>query len=296
MRVLLPTLPQPPDQVIQNLTIGDTQLGPLFAPWQDYGVNWNGENCLQGEWWTSRIPEIPVPRAMIGWNPYTPWPDQIGPMAIQGGMVGMVPIGPPPTIPVQIDPVIAALYSQVPQDSNGEMYGLYEILPSQQAPEFDVVQMAPSIAAPTPVLNLRGEVKNSGLLKVMTSANLPATFGLNVYPSPTSYQAFTLTGTTTDGTGAALGNCRVVAYQTGWQYVGNPPVVIAETVSDGSGAFSLLLRNIDYQLSAYKAGSPDLAGITKNTVTPVAATTIYLRDPTVPNSGGGGTRIYGIIS
>jgi hypothetical protein len=286
MRILRPTLPEPSDQVIQNLTIGDTPLGLSFEPWQDYGVNWQGERCLMGEWKTSKMPEIPVPRAMIGWFPDFAQASQIGPMAIQGGIVGMIPIGKQPVPPKQIDPAIAALYSQVSQDSNGELYGLDVMMSSQQAPAFDRVLTAVPMADPMPLLNPRREVKDSGLLKVLTAATLPETFGLKIYETQQSYQVFTLTGTTTDGAGAALGNCRVIAYQTGWQYAGNAPVIIAETTSDGSGNFSMLLRNIDYQLTAYKPGSPDLAGITKNNVTPVAATTIYLRDPTIPISPG----------
>jgi hypothetical protein len=286
MRILRPTLPEPPDQVIQNLTIGDTPLGPVFEPWQDYGVNWQGERCLQGEWQTSRMREIPVPSALVGWMEGFAQASQIGPMAIQGGQVVMVPIGKQRAAPIQIDPAIAALYSLVPQDTNGELYGLGVMMPSQQAPAFDRVLTAVPMSNPTPLLAPRREVKDSGLLKVLTSSNLPETFGLKIYETQQSYQVFTLTGTTTDGVGAPLGNCRVIAYQTGWQYVQDAPVIIAETTSDGSGNFSMLLRNIDYQLTAYKPGSPDLAGITKNNVTPVAATTIYLRDPTIPISPG----------
>jgi hypothetical protein len=223
---------------------------------------------------------------MIGWFPDFAQASQIGPMAIQGGQVVMVPIGKQPVPPIQIDPAIAALYSQVPQDTNGELYGLGVMLPSQQAPAFDRVLSMGNTLPPTPTLNPRREVKDSGLLKILTAADPPPTFRIKVYPAQESYQVFMLAGTTTDGAGAPLGSCRVIAYQTGWQYVQDAPVIIAETTSDGSGNFSMLLRNIDYQLTAYKPGSPDLAGITKNNVTPVAATTIYLRDPTIPISPG----------
>lgn len=285
MRVLRPTLPEPPDQIIPNLTIGDFPLGPVFEPWQDLGVNWQGERCLQGEWVTSRMPEFPVPRAMIGWNPYFAVPSRIGPMATQGGLVGMVPIGPAVPVDPKIDPAEKWLYSQVPFDSNGALRNEGLMMPSQSAPAFDRVLTAVPMTDPTPVLNPRREVKDSGLLKVITSSTLPDNFGLKIYETQQSYQVFTLTGTTTDGAGAALGNCRVIARQTGLMAVGVPQI-IAETVSDGSGNFTMLLRNIDYQLTAYKPGSPDLAGITKDSVTPVAATTIYLRDPTIPISPG----------
>lgn len=286
MRVLLPTFPEPPDVVMQGAIIGDMPVGMPFDPWPDRGMNWAGEQVLQGECTLSAMTGDAVPRAMIGWMPYAAQASSIGPMAIQGGAVVMVPIGPAQPINPQIDPAERWLYAQVPLDSNGALRTDGVMLPSYPAPAFDNVLTAVSIQGPTPALNPRREVKDSGLLKVITTSNLPENFGLKIYETQQSYQVFTLTGTTTDGTGAPLGNCRVIAYQTGWQYVDNAPVIIAETVSDGSGAFSMLLRNIDYQLTAYKAGGTDLAGITKNNVTPVAATTIYLRDPTIPISPG----------
>lgn len=286
MRILLSTLPEPPDVVMQGAVIGDMPVGSPFDSWPDRGLNWAGEAVLQGESTLSAINGDAVPRAMIGWNPYFAQPSSIGPMAIQGGAVVMVPIGPATPINPQIDPAERWLYAQVPLDSNGALRTDGVMLPSYPAPAFDNVLTAVSIQGQTPVLNPLREVKDSGLLKVITTSNLPENFGLKIYETQQSYQVFTLTGTTTDGTGAPLGNCRVIAYQTGWQYVDNAPVIIAETVSDGSGAFTMLLRNIDYQLTAYKAGGTDLAGITKNNVTPVAATTIYLRDPTIPISPG----------
>lgn len=291
MRVILNTLPEPTDQVIQNLTLGEFPLGPAFEAWQESGVNWQGEMCLQGEWVTSRMPEIPVPRAMIGWNPYFAQASSIGPMAIQGGAVIMVPIGAPKPTPIQIDPAIAALYSKVPQDATGELYGLGIMLPSPSAPALDMVLSAVPLEDPTPILNPRREIMDSGLLKVITSSNLPDNFGLAMIPlhaDQVSYQVFTLTGTTRDELGVAVPNVRVIAYQSGTRYVDAGAKIIAETVSDGAGNFSMLLRNIDYQLVAYKEGAPDLGGLTRQDVTPVVTQTIYMRDPTVPSGGGGG--------
>jgi len=290
VRIIRPTLPEPPDQVIQNLTIGDFPLGPAFEPWQDLGVNWQGEMCLQGEWTTSRMPGFPVPRALVGWNPYFAQPDSIGPMAIQGGQVVMVPIGPAKPVNPMIDLTERWLYSQVPLDSNGALRFDGLQLPSLPAPAFDRVLTAVPMADPTPVLNPRREVKDSGLLKVITSSNLPDNFGRVIqllYQPQVSYQVFTLTGTTVNGSGAAVGNARVIAYQSGWRYVDAGTKIIAETISDGSGNFTMLLRNIDYQLVAYKEGTPDLGGLTRQDVTPVVAQTIYMRDPTAPDGPSG---------
>lgn len=302
MQIILNMVPGPVDQVIKNLTIGDTPLGPAFESWQDLGVNWLGEMCLQGEWTTSRMPEFEVPRAMIGWNPYFAVPRQIGPMAIASGAVNMVPIGP--AIPVNpiIDPTQKFLMSALPLDSTGAWFpnpNEEVIAGYAEVPWSRVLQGENPIAIPSIIANPRQEVKDSGSLKVITPSNLPDNFGriqFLLYEAPVSYQVFQLTGTTVDGAGAALGNCRVIAYQSGWRYVDAGTTIIAETISDGSGNFSMLLRNIDYQLTAYIEGSPDKAGITRQDLTPVAATTIYLRDPTTPDTpsgGGGGLRVAG---
>jgi hypothetical protein len=293
VRVLRQPLPEPSVQVIQNLTIGDFPLGPAFEPWQELGGQWYGENVLQGEWTTSRMPGIAVPSTMIGWNPYFAQPNSIGPMAIQGGIVGMVPIGPGAPVNPRIDPQQIWLASQTPLDAVGQLYGPWPMLPSLPAPAFDrVLSNDEPLAAPAAIANPRREVKDSGLLKVIMAAQLPEEFGRAIqllYPPQQSYQEFTLTGTTISETLVPVGDCRVIAYQSGWRYVEGGTKIIAETVSDGSGNFTLLLRNIDYQLIAYKEGAPDLGGLTRQDVTPIVATTIYMRDPTVPGGGGGGT-------
>ena len=80
---------------------------------------------------------------------------------------------------------------------------------------------------------------------------------------------FAITGVTKDSTGAALGSCRVVGLETGRIATSGSPVV-GETVSDGSGNYTLPVpMNTAYQCVAYKAGSPDVAGITRADVTPV---------------------------
>lgn len=82
---------------------------------------------------------------------------------------------------------------------------------------------------------------------------------------------FAFVGTTRDSGGSALGNCRVIAFETGRLVNDNIQAEVGETISDGSGAYTLPVPlNTAYQLTAYKAGSPDVAGISANTVTPTA--------------------------
>jgi len=81
---------------------------------------------------------------------------------------------------------------------------------------------------------------------------------------------FLLSGITKDDTGAPLGNCRVVVFETARLQIDGAPIVV-ETVSDGSGNYAVIVpMNTAYQAIAYKPGSPDVAGITRNDLVPVA--------------------------
>lgn len=76
-------------------------------------------------------------------------------------------------------------------------------------------------------------------------------------------------GTTRNSSLAALPGCRVIVFDPGQLAVGGNPVV-GETISDGAGAYSIEVPgNRAYQATAYLVGSPDVAGITVNTATPV---------------------------
>lgn len=95
-----------------------------------------------------------------------------------------------------------------------------------------------------------------------------------------------ISGNTLDGTGAVLGDCRVILSEPDWDYAGGP-AYIRETMSDGSGAYSMQARYSNHQLTAYKSGSTPLAGITRDSVVPGVTTNIYLRDATAPSPSGG---------
>jgi hypothetical protein len=101
-----------------------------------------------------------------------------------------------------------------------------------------------------------------------------------------------ISGTTYDGTGAVLGNCNVTMYEPDWDYSGGEPY-IRETISDGSGAYSIQAKYTNHQLTAYKNDATPLAGITRDSVVPGVVTNIYLRDATIPSpspSGSGMSR------
>lgn len=129
--------------------------------------------------------------------------------------------------------------------------------------------IADNTQLPTPpTVNPKREIKDSGLLKAITSSTLPDNFGMKIYETQQSYQVFALTGVTKDSTGAALGSCRVIAFESDRISSDLVEASIRETISDGSGNYSIPARRIAYQLTAYKPGSPDVAGITRNDVVP----------------------------
>lgn len=80
-------------------------------------------------------------------------------------------------------------------------------------------------------------------------------------------QRWLLTGVTRDSTGSALGVCTVNLFTT---FDG---LLRATTVSDATGAFGFSLPTNGWAcyIVAYKAGSPDVAGTTVNTLVPVLA-------------------------
>ena len=96
-------------------------------------------------------------------------------------------------------------------------------------------------------------------LRVLRSAFRPPGSG---FTSPKFYGSFSITGVTRDSTGAVLGSCEVHLFQTGFD------IEIAQTTSDGSGNFTFIIGNNAgyFYIVAYKAGSPDVAGTTVNTL------------------------------
>lgn len=92
---------------------------------------------------------------------------------------------------------------------------------------------------------------------------------VNAFAQDTSL--WKLQGVTRDNVGAAIGNCEVVAFETGQLFVGAAPVE-GRTVSDGSGNYTIAVARVThYEVVAYLAGAPDRAGITLRTLTPVPA-------------------------
>ena len=85
--------------------------------------------------------------------------------------------------------------------------------------------------------------------------------GTVVYRSPGVQANCLVTGITRDSAGAVLTGCVVDLFLTGGD------VLLASITSDGAGAFSFHNPGSGpFYIVAYKAGSPDVAGTTANTV------------------------------
>lgn len=77
-------------------------------------------------------------------------------------------------------------------------------------------------------------------------------------------QAKKIIGTTRDSSGNPLGNCIVQGFQT------STDTFVGQVTSDTAGYFELPTSySGNHYLVCYKAGSPDVAGTSANTLTPV---------------------------
>ncbi len=72
---------------------------------------------------------------------------------------------------------------------------------------------------------------------------------------------FFIRGVSRDSTGSALANCEIYLFDVN-------RTLVQQTVSDGSGNYSFQVsgKSSYYQVHFYLVGSPDRAGITKNTL------------------------------
>ena len=118
-----------------------------------------------------------------------------------------------------------------------------------------------------------------------------------VYPINPA-QELLINGITRDKNGTIVGSATVDLYRT---LTDQMVETVVSNASTGAFSFSAVGLGQQYYIVAYKAGSPDIAGTTLNTLTSNGAmvpadTSVYLRDPTTADSGGGGgTRVYGLI-
>lgn len=87
----------------------------------------------------------------------------------------------------------------------------------------------------------------------------------DVFNRSTGLLRTVFSGISRDSTGVVLGNCTVLLFRT------SDNVLMAQTTSDALGAWTIdvMLVGGPFFLVEYKAGAPDVAGTSLNTLTPV---------------------------
>lgn len=274
MPVILPCLPDPTDILVQ----GEQTVFQSVCVYAPLALN----QVIQGEITTSRIPEIPVPSAMIGQHDwYGIKPRKIGPMAFgQAGNIDWLNIGAPVFVSPNIDPIQKWLNAPFPIDMTGMWFDLSaDLLGPIEASATIMETGGPTVMVPDPmeipVITIpRGAIWRSGLAKQVTSPVVGASFGSRAWfdsVTETTSRWF-ISGITKDSVGSPLAGCRVVALLTDKDLV-NPDIlanpIIAETVSDGSGNYSIQVPGVGpFMIYATLAGSPNKAGITLDSVVP----------------------------
>jgi hypothetical protein len=100
---------------------------------------------------------------------------------------------------------------------------------------------------------------------------MPTVRNFSAAPPVLGDQDFTISGQTQDPAGAAKAGATVYLFEMRTDEAGAYiPYYIAQTVSDASGNYSFYVASGKlYWLADYKSGSPDLAGVTLQTLTGV---------------------------
>ncbi len=201
------------------------------------------------------------------------WPKTgVGPVRIGDGKVGVskppteVPAGQTvwPISPISLIPIFG--------------YGIETARPPFIGTALDVETVLPQ----------RGNSIREAWTFYRTMPWTPTVFIRNVQLEGDTEQ-FILLGTTYDRLGTTpVPGCRVLILEAGALAIGTPTVVIGETVSDGSGNYSIQVPGRPVQVLVYLPGAPDLAGVSRNDVIRTA-TNIFMHDPLTadPPSGGG---------
>jgi hypothetical protein len=268
MPIILPILRDPTDIVIQGEQIIPPVSLPIYSPVAMTAL-------MEGEF--GALDELPImylPPNLVGQSDwYGILPRQIGPMVFgQAGMIGMLDIGQPKFVSPNIDPIQKLLNDPFPIDITGMWFDLTpDLLGAFEATNSRVFPATEPLG--TPVVNIpRGAISRSGIIKNTTLPILPTTVGQHMMEYYTeSTQKWFISGATMNSSGVPIGGCRIVVLQTnkiGYNPDAYSNPVIGETISDGDGNYSIQVDYESFQVLAYLPGSPDLAGVTINTITP----------------------------
>lgn len=262
------------------------------------------------------VTEFAAPRGHNAVNPDGIWP-----------VYAQATVGAPgvePTLPLTLPSSTTAISIQPAAALRGTMYQrLYQwpvvgpvnlagTSPGSVAPPQDPVGdpwKLPSLIPATPPQDSLGVVVGrhptaqlpqtlAGIMRTQWASRptLPWTVLPPLFQREGDTTTYVLSGVTRDSAGATLASCRVIVFQTGWLALGHRPI-IGETVSDGSGNWSLTVpRAGGYMVWTYKDGSPDVAGTSRIDVATASVLTTWLTNPTsAPPAGGAATYSRGRV-
>jgi hypothetical protein len=265
MYIILPTLPDPTDIVVQ----GDQNI-PVDVFTRPTGY-WP---ILQGWIPPAEIGVQPIPVAMIGQHDwYGVKPRIIGPMVVTGGQLVMLQIGAVATNPI-IDPIQSWLNSQIQLDLTGAMWCPLEILPLNGDPGLSWITQGGDIMDDITGPSLpRAEIAMSRPANMPTYPVTPPTF-MQVMQDVfnDSNGRWTISGVTRDKANNPIAGVRVMAFDYDKFNMNYPfPAIVGDTISDASGNYSMQIKYMSprYMVIAYLAGNPDVVGVTTDDIQPV---------------------------
>ena len=273
MGIILPCFAEPPENVLQGAR---DQAGVIALPFSPIALAQIVECDMIP---IGQMPVNPIPSnqmvntlELMGYLPRT-----IGPMVTNPDCgTRMLTIGQVPTTPL-IDPLQQFVNSAISIDATGIMNTPAAPILSQPDQalnentdiQVDYMQTMPPMTIP------RADIANSGALKIFTCPSLPISMNRTLQLSDfvADDGRFIIKGRTLDFAANPLANCTVVVLIVSKLVVNNNNYanpVEATTTSDGSGNYSVDVHGTGpYQVMAYLPGSPDVAGVTLDTVVPV---------------------------
>ena len=274
MQVILPCLSDPFDYVLPG---AQDQSGVSLLPFAPLVLS----SLIEGDQVpVNQIPVASIPPPSFIWlgDWFGALPKTIANFPVEGGVMMNITIGNIST-PIQIDPIQQFLNKSINQDSNGMYLDLGDnICGQQEVPPSYIIQgnsglsdfgnISPLPSFPDAILMFSGSMKN---IFVNLSTGFMQEMITNVYTE--SNQIFIVRGLTRDNNGSPLGNCQIFVLDVSRMVV-NPAInsnpVIATGMSDNNGNYSLQVSgNVNYQIIGYLPGSPDVGGITIDSILPI---------------------------
>jgi hypothetical protein len=107
--------------------------------------------------------------------------------------------------------------------------------------------------------------KNHNATSCIPNTPTPQTIqSLQEIPAIFPERNYTIAGITKDSAGAVLGNCTIFLFDMSNS---NIPVLAQSQISDSDGNYSFPVdKSLRFWAVSYKAGSPDVSGVTVNTL------------------------------